>query len=129
MIIYQPNQYPAPKHYIDLHYATAETLSISIRQHLIEDGKDQYRHLDQHSEPVLKYTDNCALLLDVWAEDNSDWIASTVFFLSGDHIALREARTFGRWRNKGLVNLMTTVVQNITGWTKEVTGHRWIDVW
>ena len=68
-------------------------------------------------------------LLDVWAEDNSDWIASTVFFLSGDNIALREARTFGRWRNKGLVNLMTTVVQNITGWTKEISGHRWTDVW
>lgn len=129
MIIYAPNEYPTPLYHVELPCAASEPLTMSVRHHVIVGAEDQFMHFDQLTVPVLKYTDDGALLLDVWANDNTDWIASTIFVLSGDHLALREARTFGRWRNMGLVHLMTSVAQNLTGWTKQTSGHRWIDVW
>lgn len=128
MIIYAPNEYPAPQHYHELDYATDEPLSMSVRYHTVEGGRDRYTHLDQIINPVFRDRNDGALLLDVWSADR-DRVASTVFFIRGDNLALREARTFGRWREKGLVCLMTVVAQRLTGWTKQTSGHRWVDVW
>ncbi|PJI91279.1 hypothetical protein BC777_0103 [Yoonia maricola] len=129
MIIYAPNEYPAPLYHIDLACAAPEPLTMSVRHHVTVGAEDQFMHFDQLTVPVLQYTDDGALLLDVWAESNSDWVASTIFLLTADHLALREARTFGRWREMGLVHLMTSVAQNLTGWTKQISGHRWANVW
>lgn len=130
MIIYAPHEYPAPQHYHQLDYTFDEPLSVSVRYHNIDGGNDIFQHVDQITDPILRYHDDGALLLDVWNNDNDrDWVASTIFFIDGNHLALREARTFGRWRDKGLVHLMTVVAQTLTGWTKQTSGHRWVDVW
>lgn len=130
MIIYPPNEYPAPLHYHALIYSTEGSLSVSARYHTVERGEDQYTHLDQLIDPVLRHQNGGALLIDVWTDDiERDWVASTAFFITGDDLALREARTFGQWRDRGLVCLMTSVAQNLTGWGKQVSGHRWVDVW
>lgn len=108
---------------------STRTIDYVCTSNMIAGHEDQYMHFDQLTSPVLKYTDDGALLLDIWAGGNEDWVATTIFVLSGDHLELREARTFGRWRGMGLVHLMTSVAQNLTGWTKQTCGHRWVGVW
>lgn len=130
MIIYSPNEYPSPEYYHQLDYSADEPLSISARYHQIDGAIDSYVHLNQLNNPVLRYHDDGALLLDIWTTDRDrDWVASTIFFVTGDDMALREARTFGRWRDRGLICLMTVVAQRLTGWSKQTSSHRWVDVW
>ena len=69
MIIYAPNEYPAPQHYHELDYATDEPLSMSVRYHTVEGGRDRYTHLDQIINPVFRDRNDGALLLDVWSAD------------------------------------------------------------
>ncbi|WP_107497011.1 hypothetical protein [Thalassobius sp. I31.1] len=121
MQIYAPYQYPDPEIFRPVSIGKDTELFITIRFHTCAEEKDFIMDVNPDTLGILKDIPHGNLLIDLWSDDTGeDWIASTVFKATSDTLELAESRAFGKWRNMGLVNLMTIRAQDVTGWTREI---------
>lgn len=98
---------------------------ITIRFHTIAEGVDFIMDVNPAVLGILSELPHGNLLIDLWSDAaGDDWIASSVFKVTSDTLELSESRAFGDWRNSGLIDLMATRAQNITGNARGLTGMK-----
>ncbi|WP_039017565.1 hypothetical protein [Halocynthiibacter namhaensis] len=123
MQIYAPYQYPDPEMFCAVNVGKDTKAFITIRFHTCAEGKDFIMDVNPDTHDILKDIPHGNLLIDLWSDAaGDDWIASSVFKVTSDTLELSESRAFGDRRNSGLIDLMATRAQNITGNARGLTG-------
>ena len=130
MKIYAPYQYPDPELFEVLSLDQGNRIAVTARYHRVEDGRDLLAHVPVYLDAPLKNAPDGALLIDIWSDDDDrDWLASTVFVMNEDVAELAQSRVFGGWQGVGLLPLMIVVAQELTGWTRKMSGLERVEVW
>lgn len=105
-------------------------LSLSIRFYPDDEPCDLVFHYDPKLENIFDNEDVGHLHLDVWSMDDPDRLLANVTLLAEEDLfAVRDVYVDPEWRNRGLISYMLAVAQNLSGWSRIITGLEWVNVW
>lgn len=81
-------------------------------------------------EGIFDNEDVGHLMLDVWSVSEPDRLIANVTLLAEEDLfAVRDIYVDPEWRNRGLISYMLANAQNISGWSRIITGLEWVNVW
>ena len=130
MQVYAPYQYPEPELFEPFLLSPDRQVAFTARYHRKVDGRDLIMQIPVTDDAPLRDGPDGTLLIDVWTVgDERDWLASTVFVMNEDQAHLERISIFGNWRSRGLFALMIVVAQELTGWSRTLSGLDQAQVW
>ena len=121
---------PQPLLIEPLHLTDNIVLSLSIRFHPDGEPIDSIIHYHPKDEGIFDNEDVGHLMLDVWSISEPDRLIANVTLLAEEDLfAVRDIYVDPEWRNRGLISYMLANAQNLSGWSRIITGLEWVNVW
>lgn len=127
---FEHSELPAPILFEPLELTDHSNMLVSIRFSSIENALDIVTHINPKGIRQLDDSDAGYLLIDVWSKSEPEKLIANITFLVEDNLfAVRDIHVDQEWRNKGLLCIMIAIVQNISGWSRNISGLEWTNVW
>lgn len=121
---------PQPLLIEPLHLTNDTILSISIRFHPEGEADDYIIHYFPTDEGIFNNDDVGYLYLDVWSVSDPDRLIANVTLLAEEDLfAVREIFVDPEWINRGLISYMLANAQNLSGWSRTISGVEWFNTW